>query len=183
MLQGLLRLLHEDKYQAANEYRQLHERLTRFFEWNDVDDPESLAGEELDRLGRRATEAGMDGGVRNAAAFALGVARHILQEEARRRHQMEELARHLKTRESTSTAVSEFDALQDALQHCLAQMSADRRQLIEAYYTYDTSEKAKVHQKLAASYGLSVNALRNRALRARQDLEACMRRRLRKNIS
>jgi hypothetical protein len=39
---------------AGVEYRKLHERLWRFFEWNGVEDPGALADEAIDRLGRRA---------------------------------------------------------------------------------------------------------------------------------
>ena len=50
-LKQLLHLLDPDERQAAVEYRKLHERLTRFFEWNNVEDPMALADETIDRLG------------------------------------------------------------------------------------------------------------------------------------
>jgi RNA polymerase sigma factor (sigma-70 family) len=178
-LKQLLDLLDPDERQAAEEYRKLHERLTRFFEWNNVEDPTALADETLDRLGKRAAETGIKGGVRDVSAFALGVARHILQEEARRQQKSAEISRHWNIRGPSPS--SEAEEMADALQHCLAKMQPDRRELLEAYYVYSGNEKAKMHQKLAQDLGLSINALRNRALRARKELEASIRKRLKEN--
>jgi RNA polymerase sigma factor (sigma-70 family) len=175
MLKGLLSLLHPDEQQAAVEYRKLHERLVRFFDWNNVEDSLALADEAIDRLAKRAGEAGIERGVRNASSFALGVARHLLQEEARRRQQEMELSRHLKEEARAATLHWESRPMEDALQECLLRMPRDRRELIKAYYTYGGGEKAKAHQELAERLGLSLNSLRNRALRARQELETCIR--------
>jgi DNA-directed RNA polymerase specialized sigma24 family protein len=178
-LKQLLDLLGPDEEQAAAEYRKLHERLTRFFEWNHVEDPMALADEALDRLGKRATDAEIKGGVRDVSAFALGVARHLLQEEGRRQQKNAEISRHWKIHKSNVS--SDAEEMEDALQHCLAKMQPDRRKLLETYYVYSGAEKAVMHQKLAQEYGLSINALRNRAMRARQELEASMRRYLKEN--
>jgi DNA-directed RNA polymerase specialized sigma24 family protein len=182
MLKELLSLLHPDGDQAAVEYHNLHQRLARFFDWNNAQDPMALADEVLDRLAKRAAEPGMNEGVHNVSAFALGVARHLLQEEARRQLKMAEISRHWRAMESARTQEPESEALEDALQHCLAKMRPERRRLIEAYYSYTGSEKIKTHQQLAEAEGLSLNALRNRALRARQELETCIRKQLGKNI-
>jgi DNA-directed RNA polymerase specialized sigma24 family protein len=178
----LLNLLHSDEAQAAVEYRNLHQRLARFFDWNNVQDPMALADEAMDRLAKRAAESASNEAVHNVSAFALGVARHLLQEEARRQLKMAEIGRHWRAMESTRTQEPETEALEDALQQCLGKMQPERRRLVEAYYSYSSSEKIKMHQQLAEAEGLSLNALRNRALRARQELEACIRRQLGKNI-
>jgi DNA-directed RNA polymerase specialized sigma24 family protein len=182
MFKELLTLLHPNEAQAAVEYQNLHQRLSRFFEWNNAQDPAALADEALDRLAKRAAESNMEDGVRNVSAFALGVARHLLQEEARRQLKMVEISRHWQSMESTRTQEPESEALDDALQHCMAKLKPERRRLVEAYYSYEGGEKIKMHQQLAAAEGLSLNALRNRALRARQELETCIRKQLERNI-
>jgi DNA-directed RNA polymerase specialized sigma24 family protein len=181
-LKELLTLLHSDEAQAALEYQKLHQRLARFFDWNNVQDPTALADEALDRLGRRAAEPGAKEGVQNLSAFALGIARHLLQEEGRRQQKMVEISRHWRAMELVRTQEPESGELEETLEDCLAKMRPERRHLIEAYYSYAGAEKIKMHQQLAEAEGLSLNALRNRALRTRQDLEACIRRRLGKNI-
>jgi DNA-directed RNA polymerase specialized sigma24 family protein len=181
-LKELLALLHPDEAQAAVEYQNLHQRLSRFFEWNNAQDPAALADEALDRLAKRAAESSMEEGVRNVSAFALGVARHLLQEEARRQLKMVEISRHWEAMESARSQEPESEILDEALQLCLGKMKPERRRLIEAYYSFSGSEKIKMHQQLAAAEGLSLNALRNRALRTRQELETCIRKQLGKNI-
>jgi DNA-directed RNA polymerase specialized sigma24 family protein len=182
MFKELLNLLHPDQTQAAVEYQNLHQRLARFFDWNNAQDPMALADEALDRIAKRVAEPGTNESVHNVSAFALGVARHLLQEEARRQLKMAEISRHWRAMESARTREPDAEALEDALQHCLGKMRQERRRLIEAYYSYSGNEKIKMHQQLAEAEGLSLNALRNRALRTRQELETCIRRQLGKKI-
>lgn len=181
MFRELLSLLHSDEAHAAVEYQNLHQRLARFFDWNNVQDPTALADEALDRLAKRASEPGPTDGVRNLSAFALGIARHLLQEEARRQLKTAEISRHWRAMELARTPEPESETLEEALQHCLGKMRPERRRVIQAYYSYNDSEKIKMHQQLAETEGISLNALRNRALRTRQELESCIRRQLGKN--
>ena len=181
-LKVLLTLLHPDEAQAAVEYHNLHQRLTRFFDWNNVEDPTALADDALDRLAKRAAESSMNNGVHNVSAFALGIARHLLQEEARRQQKSGEINRHWQAMESSRTEEPESEAMDEALQHCLEKLRPERRRLIEAYYNYEDSEKIRTHQQLAEAEGLSLNALRNRVLRTRQELEACLRKQLGRKI-
>jgi DNA-directed RNA polymerase specialized sigma24 family protein len=174
----LLDGLSPDKKSAALEYRKLHERLSRFFEWNSAADPAALADEAIDRLAKRMAEGTSSQPVRNPSAFTLGIARLLLQEEARRQQREIET---LRTWEMHNVALStDAEDMSAALQHCLARLSPERRTLVEKYYACGEMKKAKLHQMLADDLGLTINALRNRALRARQDLEGCMRKYLEK---
>ncbi len=169
-LSTVLSLLGSDEEQAAEEYRSLHERLARFFAWNNAVDPEALADEAIDRLGRRAVKTG----VQSVPAFVLGIARNMLQEELRRQQKMKEIGRQWNAR-TGGAASAEAEQMHEALGYSMTQLRADRRALIEAYYLYNGSMKVKAHQKLAEEQGLTVNALRNRAMRARQELETAIR--------
>ena len=174
----LLDLLNPDEETAAIEYRKLHQRLSRFFEWNSVEDPDALADKAIDRLCRRVGEDNAVEPVRNPSSFALGIARLLLQEETRRQQRQTEAERYWEIRDPVSSP--EVEEMDKALQHCLAKLPPERRALIEKYYANGETKKARLHQELADNLGLTINALRNRALRARQDLEACMRRFLEK---
>jgi DNA-directed RNA polymerase specialized sigma24 family protein len=169
----ILDLLGPNEEAAGIEYRKLHKRLSRFFEWNGVEDPAALADEAIDRLGRRVVEEDVTEKVRNPSAFALGVARLLLQEEVRRQQKKTEAIWHWETLRTAST--SEEEAMDEALEHCLKKLAQERRRLLMEYYTYGPNEKARKHQRLTDELGITVNSLRNRVLRARQDLEACMR--------
>jgi len=178
-LEKLLGLLGPDEQSAAIEYRKLHQRLVRFFEWNGVEDPASLADEAIDRLGRKAAEEEVSEKVHNPTAFALGIARLLLLEEGRRQQQRIEAVKQWERHAADFDP--QADAMDEALQHCLGKMQPGRRKLIEKYYTFGSSKKVEVHQRLAQEFGIAINALRNRALRARQDLEDCIRKFLKEN--
>lgn len=172
MFDQLLALLHTDREQAAGEYRRLHERLTRFFDWNGGDDPSALADQTLDRIQERIAKSGEEGTIQNVTAFALGVARLLLKEDARKRKRAWEAGRlwHWLSQEPTSEEQERLDA---ALRYCLARLPAEQRRLIQSYYMYGES-KARSHEKLAIEFGITVNALRTRALRIRKELEAAV---------
>ena len=172
-LQKILSLLGPSREEAAVEYRRLHQRLSRFFEWNGVPDPMALADEAIDRLAKRGTEEDAAEPILNPSAFALGIARLLLREEGRRQQKKMEAIRYLETQVSDST--SQAEVMDRALQHCLAKLQPETRNLLEQYYIHRGSEKVKMRQRLADELGLTINALRNRALRGRQELEACMR--------
>jgi RNA polymerase sigma factor (sigma-70 family) len=168
----LMELLGPDREQAALEYRRLHERLTRYFDWNGGADPAALADETFDRIERRLDKQGVEGPIENVSAFALGIARRLLLEDLRRQKKAAETgARWSSIDQSDST--EEKELMDEALRHCLSQMPADRRKLIESYYEHGLS-KALSHQKLATKYGITINALRTRVLRVRNELEAAI---------
>lgn len=173
----LLALLHPDREQAAEEYRRLHERLTRYFDWNGGEDPPALADQTLDRIERRIARSEEEGAIQNVTAFALGVARLLLKEDARKRKSASEAGQlwNSLTQDSASEEEERMDA---ALHDCLAQLPVERRRLIESYYEHGEN-KARSHEKLAMRYGITVNALRTRALRIRKELEAAVARHLR----
>jgi DNA-directed RNA polymerase specialized sigma24 family protein len=174
ILQTILGLLGSDKEHAAAEYRKLHERLTRFFEWNNAEDPTVLADEALDRLGKRALNKDIEEGIQSASSFVLGIARHLLQEERRRQ------ARKAESRRSWAVLTAhprsdDKEKIDRAVRLALDQLEPDRRKLVEDYYAHSGAEKAKAHQKLASRLGLSLNTLRNRVFRLRKELEVSIR--------
>jgi DNA-directed RNA polymerase specialized sigma24 family protein len=179
-LKKVLNMLGSSEEEASVAYSRLHQRLSRFFEWNGVLDPTALADEAIDRLGNRGMEETPGEPILNPFAFALGIARLLLQEEARRQQRKMEAIRYLETQGRDSA--SQAEAMDRALQHCLATLQPEKRKLLERYYVYTGREKVKSHQRLAEELGLTINALRNRALRARQELEACMRKFLKENL-
>jgi DNA-directed RNA polymerase specialized sigma24 family protein len=66
-----------------------------------------------------------------------------------------------------------------SLELCLGKLPQPSRILLERYYTGDAAERIRNRQQLAAELGLDLNALRNRALRLRRQLEASVERELR----
>jgi DNA-directed RNA polymerase specialized sigma24 family protein len=169
--QALLRSLDSDPEQAAAEYRRLHQRLVRFFLLQPVTDPYRLADEALDRLARRI-EASPDE-IQSPASFLFGIAHHLRQEEERRERResaaVAEWASHL----GSSSAADEKSLQQ--VERCLSKMKKEQRDLLLSYYRSTGKEKIEHHRQLAADFGITVNALRNRLMRARRELDSCVR--------
>ena len=157
-------------------YEALRRRLIQFFRLHVPAEADELADVVLDRLARRIHE-GVE--VASVPSYALGVARMVLHEaraKAARRH----LA------EADPTLVPDEDAADDArdLEHVLAALRACldaagtiARDLILTYYGGDGAARIATRKRLADEHGISLNALRNRALRLRDALEECVRKR------
>ena len=173
---ALLARLGNDAAGAGPAYEALRRRLGLFFRLHVPAEAEALADTVLDRLARRLDEGVAVDDVR---LYALGIARHVLA-ETRSRQQQRDLALADPTFVETQAGSDAFiDAdLLPALRRCLKRLGKDDSALILAYYDGDGTQRIARRRSLAASLGVSLNALRNRALRARGQLEGCMRLRL-----
>jgi DNA-directed RNA polymerase specialized sigma24 family protein len=172
--EALLSTLDADSERSAVAYRQLHQRLIRFFRLNNASDPEALADEALDRLAARIAATPLES-ISSPQAFALGVARHLLQEDARRQRRDGEVASEWASQYLADNGHQE-DLLQ-ALDHCMALMREDQRQLLSSYYQWIGQQKIEHHRELAQKLGLTMNAMRNRVMRARVELDKCLHKR------
>ena len=99
----------------------------------------------------------------NLDRFAFGIARLLMQEEGRRKRNRQSVLLEMQR----GTQGSQDWGSLDAMDRCLAQLPKDRRELIERYYVED-------RVALARSLDISVNALRNRAMRIREELFKCV---------
>jgi hypothetical protein len=54
-------------------------------------------------------------------------------------------------------------------------LTPEKRGLLESYYQFSGIAKVKDHAEAAKRLKISVNALRNRVMRIRMELEACLR--------
>jgi hypothetical protein len=171
-LQALLDALTPDSAQAGEAYESLRRRLIRFFRWNNCPAPEELADIAFDRLAAKLASG--EEPILDPTKFILGIARMMFHEQhvrqirekkmlslfslfqASRRHSDEQQQRH-----------------EDALNHCLECLSSANRHLLERYYTGDAAQRIQNRQALAVELDIGLNALRNRALRLRKQLEDC----------
>ncbi len=62
----------------------------------------------------------------------------------------------------------------DHLDPCLKKLPAESRALIVEYYSGKGGALIEARRQMALRLGLSTNALRNRALRLRRELEECI---------
>ncbi|HVV96641.1 MAG TPA: hypothetical protein VHC92_05830 [Rhodanobacteraceae bacterium] len=172
---ALMARLNADGPEAIG-YEALRRRLIRFFWVYAPAEADELADVALDRLARKIHE-----GVAVAAIvpYTLAIARLVLHEARARnaRRQSAEIDPALIAADDHGDA-SEDEAAFAALTACLEASGSDARALILSYYDADGALRIATRQRLAAERGISLNALRNRALRLREALEACVRARL-----
>lgn len=157
--EALMAALAPDRAAAGQKYEALRRRLTNLFAWEQCELPDALTDEAMNRLARKVHE-GVE--IPHIDRFAFGIARMLIHE-----HKRAEQRRQTAVREFQSAAASTDDATLDAMHDCIGKLPRERREVIESYYREDRAQ-------LAARLGISLNALRNRALRIREDLFECM---------
>jgi DNA-directed RNA polymerase specialized sigma24 family protein len=157
-------------------YETLRRRLIRFFDVYVPAEAEELADVALDRVAGRIREGVEIGSV---LSYTLGVARMILHEARARaaRRRVAEIDPALLPAEDDGEA-RELEIALAALSRCLDAAGGEARALILEYYGADGASRIALRQRLALARGISLNALRNRALRLREALEDCVRKRL-----
>lgn len=172
-LDALLGALAGSSSDAGIAYENLRMRLIRFFRWNHCHAPEDLADTALDRLASRL--ANNSEPILDPQRFAAGIARMLLHEyQAQQVREQKMLPKLLRSLRNHQPRLETEQEREDALCHCLEGITAENRQLLDRYYTGDASERIRNRQSLAEELGIGLNALRNRALRLRQQLEDCI---------
>jgi len=160
-LDFLLQALSSDRNAAAHRYEELRRKLIGFYTWRGGENPEELADETLNRLARRLLQGAP---VEKIEGYALGIARLLLKEAARRQEQRSTALREIR---SLQPGVGENSDAFDAFESCLEALPEASRTLIARYYSGNRIA-------LAAELALSLTALRTRALRIRKKLYECV---------
>jgi DNA-directed RNA polymerase specialized sigma24 family protein len=161
---------------GASAYEQLRLRLVTFFRLRFPVEAEALADEAIDRLARRVEDGTQ---IEHPASYALGIARFLVMEAGARQKREIQAAQEALLELELQAPETESDPALPALRACLDALDGDSARLILEYYSADTGEsRIERRQRLAESFGLTPNALRNRALRTRLALEKCVRARL-----
>lgn len=169
--ENLLAALHPDRERAGLSYRALHQRLTKFFEWQGSGAAAELADEVLDRVERRIAAGER---IVSPEAYAAGVARLLLLERKKELEREEEARKQFRwvtEQPAPEEAVADAERQHDCLEKALAALSPTSREIILTYYSGDGREKIERRRRLAASLGSDLNALRVRAHRIRAQLE------------
>jgi len=170
-LARLLERLGPDEAHAALEYERLRRTLVRFFDWRGIGPPDECADQTIDRLARKLEETVVD----DLWSYALGIARLVLLEYRRRPVVSSIEAAGDPPAPQSAPALDEDEQLHECFERCLTGLPADGRTLILRYYLGERSEKISNRRQMAATLGLSENALRSRVQRLRDRLEQCVR--------
>lgn len=167
-LKKLLASLSDDPERAGELYLHIQGKLIRYFTWNSCPRAEDLADEVLDRVARRLNEGEQ---IDRPISYILGVARRVLL-ETKPRNLQGELP--LDANVAQPTATGHDEAALACLDRCLEKLPPESRALLLEYYSPGADTRVAVRQGMADRMGLAVNALRNRVLRLRRNLELCL---------
>lgn len=177
-LQALLDALATDGQDQGLAYENLRLRLIRFFHWNQCASPEDMADTALDRLAEKLAASTQP--ILSPAGYAVGIARMLLHENKAQQKKEQKMLSFLAWFLARHNAEDESSLRQEeALSHCLEKMSPENRLLLESYYSGDAAERIRQRQSIADAMGIARNALRNRILRLRRQLEDCASKRMR----
>ena len=167
----LLATLGSTPEERGMEYERLRSKLILFFSRQTLPFPEDLADESLDRLARRIAE-GTE--ILSAPAFALGIARHLAQEQRRRKHQPQTMEDAFWDNVPAAAATPSSEEQIAGMERCLEKLLPADARLLRGYYLTAERNPMKARGKLAERLGISANTLRQRVFLARQRLRDCM---------
>lgn len=165
----LLSALASDRVAAGAEYERLRFRLIKFFSWEGAADPEDLADETLTRAALKLEEGEP---IRSIGSYVSAIARFVLNEASRQAMREERRLVDLQWTAPENNRQSERSAA--CLDRCLECLPERSRSLILRYYQDQGATRIRDRQRLASEFGVSLNSLRNRALRIREKLEQCL---------
>lgn len=163
----LLAWLDESREAAGQKYETIRGRLVKLFVNRGCSDAEDLADLTITRVVARLPDV-KDDYVGEQIRYFYGVARKVYLESRRRRE--------IATDTFPPPRPARPDPVRECLRECLERLPADQRELVLDYYVYEKRAKIDHRKGLAEELGVTANALRLKAHRARIELERCVRR-------
>lgn len=170
----LLAAFDTDADEAGEKYLLMRRNLVRYFEGRGCPFAEDHADEAVNRVARKLAE-GED--ILDLNRYSYGVARLLLLEIFKER---EKEARALSELPSLRLVDSDHDVLDEGqvrvecLNLCVENLPRGGKQLILAYYRGDNRSRIENRKRLGRELGIPNQALRSRAVRLREKLEACL---------
>lgn len=165
---------------AGEAYEEQRRILVKFFECRGVVMAEDLADEVFNRVARRLAEGEV---IENLPGYCFSIARFIVMEHFRAPEQRRVAWDDVPPLAAPQAEDAGEDARQMCLQSCLQSLPPDSRALIVEYYQDAKRTRIDVRQTMAERLGISRNALSNRMLRLRTQLEQCITRCVKKNAA
>jgi DNA-directed RNA polymerase specialized sigma24 family protein len=151
---------------AGEEYERLRFRLCTFFSQRRCRFPDELADETINRVILKSAEEQIE----NRLAYCYGVAKNVYRESLRKEREhldIDDVAIAAKT-----PAEQSFSS--ECLDKCLAELSAESRNLILDYFSEVKLAKIELHRRISESFKMTQTALRMRVMRIKQKLKICV---------
>lgn len=165
--EALLDWLDPDRESAGRKYEAIRAGLVRVFVSKGLNNAEDLADDVINRVTLRLPDI-KDNYHGDPARYFHGVARNILKEVIRQK----EIAIEVTTVTFFVDPIISTEL--ECLDSCLQVLQAEKSDFILDYYLYEGHDKVEHHKRMAATLGISHNALRGRAFQIRVGLEECV---------
>jgi len=176
----LLSTLNPDRERAGEEYEKIRRKLIYFFELRGCSQVYELADKTIDRMTKKIIEGEK---VEYPQTYALSIAGYIYKEYLKELKNIgipiEDILasrnppRDPRELEQTPDPPKQKERI-ECLGQCLKRLPNENRELILQYYQGEKSDKIKKRKKLAQMMGVTLNTLRIRAHRIREELEKCV---------
>lgn len=165
---ALLKWLDPDDQRAAEKYESIRRRLVQFFALRQCVAPEELTDETISRVAGHVAEVATSYHGEPSKYF-YAVARKVLIDNSGKppAHQLSEAG-------LLASSVEADDQLYECFHKCMLTFTADNRELLLAYYDGSGRSRAEIRRRLATQLGVTVNALRIRAVRTTVILRECV---------
>lgn len=173
----LLSWLHPVRDEAGKMYVKIRDGLIRNFASHGCSIPDKLSDITMDRVARKVPEI-IDHYVGERERYFHRVAYFVLKEYFAKLIEEVELTPDLPIIEPDDD--KDIETYFHCLDKCMAELPADKRDLIRKYYRGDKGTKIRLRKELAASLKIDLSVLRVKALRIRRDLKSCTNRCLQK---
>jgi len=175
----LLSWLDEDASSEGQRYLEIRRRLVAYFDRKNCLAPDELADETLNRVARRLEEEDAIE-TETPAKYCYTLARFVFMEYLREARKsldaLEEMQRGQDRNDALTVEVdAEKERMLNCLERCTRKLEPANRELITRYYIGRERVKIENRRALAASLGITTNALSIRACRIRDKLEECVR--------
>lgn len=176
----LLRWLDDGADSHGARYMEMRDRLVAYFERRGRTAADALVDDTFNRIGRTLERSGCIA-IRPPARYCFIVARFVFLEDVRRERRSVPFDDGRGDLEPDTDGaerrarVAEREQRLSCLEHCLAQLAPEQRELAIEYYRGAKRQRIDARRELAARMGISMNALSIRMSRLRDRLEACMR--------
>jgi len=176
----LLSWLDPNQDRAGEKYEAIRRRLITFFLCHGSQAPDEHADETIDRVARKIA-AGEQVQAPDPYSYVHGVARLVMKEVWRNTKRQESAVEEVsEDRHPVVDPSADGDAQQrrrleelrfECMQHCLGSLPRESRQLLVAYHQGARRQRIDNRNSLARQLGISINTLRIRVHRLRQELE------------
>lgn len=163
---GFLAWLSPEGEGAGEAYERLRFRLCTFFSQRHCRFPDELADETINRVILKIAEEKIE----NKLAYCYGVAKNVFRESLRKERT------HLDIDEVqiAAAAPAEQSFSRECLEKCLAELSAENRNLILDYFSEVKLAKIELHRRISQGLETTQTALRMRIMRIKQKLKICV---------